>query len=731
MKVLLALSAVAVGKLLRGRETSCPPWTIDGTPAPTSLIGNPLIEEAYPCPVSALLGNSDARLPQWADVKPEHIVPAVDFVVKRADVELKVLEANAAPEWSKLVVPFERLTEPVGRAWVMAKHLESVANTPALRKAIDEANPVITQFNQRLSQSEGLYRAFKELRAGGGNLTRAQKRIVDSQVQQFELGGVGLTGQKKTTFNNIGNEMSDLRTKFNSNMLDAANHWRLVVKNRSMIVGLPVVVAKRAADRFNRVRGGNATWNEGPWMLTSGHGDFAAVMTKARSRKLRKVMLQALLSRGLGGKYDNLPVSWRINELRQQDAQILGFGNYTAESFATKMAKPAQVDRLLGQIKDVVKPRSDAEHVELTAFARQLGFNDTLQRWDVNVFASRLMAQKYAVDHRALRQYFALDNVLTGLFNLTERLFDVQVVELSNTSVSTWDAGIRTFAISRNGTVISNFYLDLWSRNGQKTAGAWFRPLRSHSTSMKTQPLGCIVMNKRRPPPQYPVLMANQEVETLFHEFGHALQHLLTTEPEGMAAGCNNVEWDAIEFPSQFLEYFALNDPWTKGQILRHFRTGGAIPANLTAQWEGARHARHASGLLYQLYLGNLDLQLHARSWEKPESLLQFEDHLYESFNSMPPMNGTCKVCSFSHIFQGGYAAGYYSYKWAQVLSADAFAAFQDAGNNTGAVVALGRKYRDTVLAQGGGAHPLDLFVQFRGREPESEPMLKIEGLVA
>mmetsp|Transcript_3773 Transcript_3773/g.7724 ORF Transcript_3773/g.7724 Transcript_3773/m.7724 type:complete len:507 (-) Transcript_3773:78-1598(-) len=503
----------------------------------------------------------------------------------------------------------------------------------------------------------------------------------------------------------------------------------MVLFKKSEVAGLPLVAKRRAAARYNREKpGGNATAEKGPWKLAFGI-DVGSVLRFATNREVRKRVLTAVVAKASSGKNDNRKVAFEMLRKRQQVARFLGFQNYTALSLSTKMARRPEISQLLGEIKSAAWDKATVELQELQEFATSLGFVGKLEAHDVPHYTGKWYKKKHAIDFLKIAQYLELDNIMKGMFELTERLYGVTIDEAPANSTQIWDPTIRFYRLRRNSTTIAHAYFDLFSRPGQKQAGAWHKPMRVRSALLGSIPLSGIVMNKRRVGAG-PVLMFPREVVTLFHEWGHALQAMMTTQKEGMAAGSNNVEWDAIEFPSQFMQDFAFNDPWTWERIARHHSTGEVMPANLKQAFETATKARVGLSVLVRVYSARLDLQIHERDWASVEELSGFQTQLYSEATMAPDVPGRCPVCGFRHIFAGAYAAGYYSYRWAEVLSSDAFGAFQEAGlSNSTAVRSLGQRFSATVLADGGGVHPRDLFRQFRGRDPKSGAMLRLYGL--
>jgi oligopeptidase A len=443
---------------------------------------------------------------------------------------------------------------------------------------------------------------------------------------------------------------------------------------------------------------------------------------------------RAYLARAGAPPYDNTPLVSEILALRHEKARLLGYPNHAAVSLAQKMAgSVGAVDALHERLLEVALPAARCEFAELESFAHQAGQREPLAHWDIAFWAERLRESRYAFTEEALRPYFSLDRVLEGLFALCQRLFGIRV-RRADGDAPVWHADVRFHVIEdESGRPLAQFYLDPYSRPANKRGGAWMADCiqRSRTATGLRLPVAHLVCNGTPPSGGVPSLMTFREVETLFHEFGHGLQHMLTTVDYRDAAGIAGVEWDAVELPSQFMENWCLHRPTLEGLAI-HYETGEVLPEALFEKLKAARTYRSGSAMLRQLQFGMTDLALHAGDDANPRSPFEIERAIVARTSLLPPLPETRFLCSFSHIFAGGYAAGYYSYKWAEVLSADAFAAFEEAGlDDAAAVAATGRRYRATVLAQGGSRHPLEIFREFRGRDPDPSALLRHHGLLA
>ena len=668
------------------------------------------------------------RLPPFESLRTSHIEPAIRALVDKVVIGLSDLEANVTPTWSGTIAALDALTEPLFTAWGVVQHLMGVQNSPELRAAHDAVQKDVVQVSMRVAQSEPIYRSMLALRNGSAfrELDAAQQRIVTGALREAELSGVGLSGAPKQRFEQIELELAELATRFMNNVLDETKAFSMVLTTREEIAGLPPTLLAATAQGEN---------GAGPWNITLDAPVFLPFMEHSQRRDLRERLYRAQITRASSGERDNLPLVENILRLRQEKAEILGRSSFAEVSLASKMAPGvAAVDKLLAELRDAALPRARAELEELTVYAREKSGDAGLELslWDVPFWAERLREERYAYSDEELRPYFSLPNVLEGLFATAKRLFEVEV-RPANGDVSVWDPSVRYFRVmDANGREVASFYLDPYSRPANKRGGAWMDVAlsrRRRDDGTVRLPVAYLVCNMTPPVGDKPSLMTFREVETLFHEFGHGLQHMLTEVDYAGAAGINNVEWDAVELPSQFMENWCYTQDTMKA-LARHYVTGAPLPQILFDKIVAARHYRAGSATLRQVYFATVDLALH--SAPRGMSVLDLQRSVAEQNTVLPLLPEDRFLCSFSHIFAGGYAAGYYSYKWAEVLSADAFAAFRERGlDDPNAVLATGRRFRSTVLALGGSRHPMDVFREFRGREPSTRPLLEQTGLVS
>jgi oligopeptidase A len=680
-------------------------------------------------------------LPPFDAIKPEQVEPAFAELLTKLEAELAQLEANVQPTWSGLVEPLDRLNDPLRWSWGVVGHLMGVKNSPELRQAYENAQPKVVQFWNKLSQSKPLYEAFKALHQSQdwNQLQPAQQRIVESAIKDAELSGVGLEGEQKERFNAIELELAELGTKFSNHVLDATKAFSLTLTTKAEIDGLPPSLLSLAAQAARAEGAENATPENGPWRITLDFPSYFPFMQHSTRRDLREKIYRASISRASSGELNNYPLIERILELRKEQASILGFNSYAELSLAKKMAPNVDaVEALLEELRLASYDAAIKDLEELKAFAASKNAPEAndLKHWDISFWSERQREEKFAFNAEELRPYFPLPQVLDGLFSLAKRLFSVTITAADGTA-PVWQEDVRYFQVAdETGNPIAYFYLDPYSRPAEKRGGAWMDEciVRAKTIEVGTEitrlPVAYLVCNQTPPIDGKPSLMTFMEVETLFHEFGHGLQHLLTKVDYPRAAGINNIEWDAVELPSQFMENWCY-DRNTLFNMAKHYETGEPLPEHYYQKLLAARNYMSGSATLRQIHFSLLDIELHDRYQPgDKENVTDVRSRLAKTTTVLPPLPEDAFLCAFNHIFSGGYAAGYYSYKWAEVLSADAFAAFEEAGlENESAITNTGKLFRETVLALGGSQHPMEVFKAFRGREPNTEALLRHTGL--
>jgi oligopeptidase A len=682
-------------------------------------------------------------LPPFEAIKPEYVVPGMTQLLAELDEELATLEAKVTPTWSGLVEPLDHLRDRFSWSWGVLGHLMGVKNSPELREAYETVQPQVVQFSNKLSQSQPIYKAFKALREGNewSSLEPAQQRIVEAAIRDAELSGVGLEGEKRERFNAIQLELAELSTKFSNNVLDATKAFSMTLTSKEEVDGLPPSLLSLAAQAARAAGEEGATAENGPWRITLDFPSYFPFMQHSTRRDLRKKLYKALVSRASSGELDNTPLIERILELRKEKAMLLGFNSYAEMSLASKMAPDVEaVEKLMEELRRASYDAAIKDLEELKAFAAAKGAAEAndLKHWDISFWAERQREEKFAFSAEELRPYFPLPQVLDGLFGLVKRLFGITVTAADG-QAPVWHEDVRYFQIAdETDTPIAYFYLDPYSRPAEKRGGAWMdecigrAKITENGTTTTRLPVAYLVCNQTPPVDGKPSLMTFNEVETLFHEFGHGLHHMLTKVDYPGASGINNVEWDAVELPSQFMENWCYDRPTLMG-MAKHYETSEPLPEHYYQKLLAARHYMSGSGILRQLHFSCVDIELHYRYIPGgDETPADVRNRIAKTTTVLPPLPEDAFLCAFGHIFAGGYAAGYYSYKWAEVLSADAFAAFEEVGiDSEEAIASTGKRYRDTVLALGGSLHPMEVFKAFRGREPSTEPLLRHSGLVS
>ncbi len=682
-------------------------------------------------------------LPPFESIKPEDVVPAMTELLTELEQELTNLEATVKPTWNDLVEPLQKLEDRLTWSWGIVGHLMGVKNSPELRKAYNEVQPKIVEFINKLNQSQPLYQAFKNLSNSDSwkDLDSGQKRIVEAAIRDAELSGVALEGEKRERFNTIQLELAELSTKFSNNVLDATKAFSLTLTKKEEVDGLPPSLLSLAAQAARDDGADNATPENGPWRITLDYPSFVPFMQHSKQRELREKLYKAFISRASSEEFNNYPLIERILELRQQKTEILGFNSYAELSLASKMAPSVEaVEKLLQELRGVSYDAAvkDLEELKKFAVSKNAPEANDLKHWDTSFWSERLREEKFSFTAEELRPYFPLPQVLDGLFNLVKRIFGINITAADG-EAPIWHQDVRYFQVSdETNTPIAYFYLDAYSRPAEKRGGAWMdncisraKVVENGETTLRL-PVAYLQCNQTPPVDGKPSLMTFREVETLFHEFGHGLQHMLTKVDYTGAAGINNIEWDAVELPSQFMENWCY-DRSTLFGMAKHYETGETLPEHYYQKLLAARNYMSGSGMLRQLHFALLDIELHHRYQPGgEETVVDVRKRVAETTTVLQPLPEDSFLCAFGHIFSGGYAAGYYSYKWAEVLSADAFAAFEEAGlENEQAIASCGKQFRDTVLALGGSLHPMEVFKTFRGREPNTEPLLRHSGLVA
>jgi oligopeptidase A len=685
-------------------------------------------------------------LPPYDKMEASQVAEAMDRVIATAEKKIDEIEQNLTPTWEGVMQPLEALDLPFSYAWSPVGHLLGVKNSDDLRTAHEAIQPRMVELSLRINQSRPIYDCLKALQAepDWNRLDEAQRRAIEGKVLQAEHAGVGLQGEQKERFLEISRELSRISTKFSNNVLDARKQFELIIEDVGNAEGWPTTLKQVAAQSYNEARtsddskvakdAGEASPDSGPWRITLDYPSFIPFMQHHRVRADRELMYRAQMTLASSGEFDNQELIRETLKLRKEKAGLLGYDSFADLSLSSKMASGVSaVSDMFDSLSAPSKPHADSDLKALAELASESGQTESLLHWDTGFWAERLREKLFDYTDEELRPYFPLSRVLDGLFSLAERLFDVKITRADG-EAPVWHDEVQYFKVADVSTYeqMASFYLDPYSRPSEKRGGAWMAGCldRRIVDGEVRLPVVHLICNGTPPVGDTPSLMGFREVETLFHEFGHGLQGMLTTVDYAEVSGLGGVEWDAVELASQFMENWCYHKETLLG-MTQHVESGEPLPDDLYEKIVASRNFRAGSLMLRQLEFGKTDMLLHS-SFDPNGSETVFDVHRQVSseMSVLQPLEEDCFLCGFSHIFAGGYAAGYYSYKWSEVLSADAFGAFEEAGlTNEAKIRVLGRKFRDTILALGGGRHPMELFKDFRGREPDTKALLLQTGL--
>ncbi|MFM5441414.1 oligopeptidase A [Aeromonas enteropelogenes] len=670
-------------------------------------------------------------LPPFSQIQPEQVQPAVTQAI--ADCKQKIADVLAKQEprtWDSLIAPLEEVNDRLARIWSPVSHLNSVLNSEALRAAHDACLPLLSEFQTYVGQHEGLYQAYRELAESDDfpRLDDAQRKEIQNTLRDFRLSGIGLPAEAQQRYGEIQARLSELASRFSNNVLDATQGWHKLVADEAELAGLPESVLA-AARQMAELKGKQG------WLFTLDIPSYLPVMMYAENRELRAEMYEAFTTRASdqgpnAGKWDNSAIMTELLALRRELAQLLGFANYAELSLATKMAdKTEQVVNFLTDLARRSLSQGKAELEEIRAFAAEQHGQSELAAWDLAYYAEKLKQHKFSISDEQLRPYFPASKVVKGLFEVVKRVFGMKVRE--RLGIDTWHPDVRFYDIfDADDELRGSFYLDLYARE-HKQGGAWMdvclgRRYRRDGSLQK--PVAYLTCNFNGPVDGKPALFTHNEVVTLFHEFGHGIHHMLTRVDVAGVAGINGVAWDAVELPSQFLENWCWESE-ALAFISGHYETGEPLPADLLEKMMAARNFQAAMQMLRQLEFALFDFRLHQEfDPARPDQIPALLDEVRSQVAVMTPPAFNRFQHSFSHIFAGGYAAGYYSYKWAEVLSADAFSRFEEEGIFN---PVTGQSFLRHILEKGGSKEPMELFKAFRGREPRVDALLRHSGIAA
>ena len=668
-----------------------------------------------------LVGSDE--LPPFSAIRAEHIEPAVRTLIAEHRRDLESRLASGADTWDTLVAPLEEMHHRLARTWSPVGHLNAVLNSDALRAAYNACLPLLTAWHTELGQNEPLFQAYsKVLAREGAALNEAQHKLLSNALRDFKLAGVDLPAERKQRFKALMEELATLQANFDEHVLDATNAWHYHTEDERELEGLPQPIVARAA---------NAAQADGKqgWLFSLDPPNYQAILSQAAAEPLRQRFYEAWTTRASdqgpnAGGWDNSTLMEQILARRHELAAIVGFSNYVQYSLATKMARSVgEVHAFLEQLAEKSRPVAEREFAELTSFAGR-----TLNAWDVAYYAEQLKRQRLNVSEEALRPYFPVPRVLDGLFKVAERLYGVRIVERKD--VDRYHPDAQFFDIlNTDGSRRAGFFIDLYARP-KKRGGAWMDECvgRKRIGTAKALPVAYLVCNFMPPGEKQPSLLTHSEVVTLFHEFGHGLHHMLTQVDFPSVAGINGVPWDAVELPSQFMENFAWQ-PQVLPLISGHVDSGEPLPQVELERLLRSRTFQAGMQTVRQLEFALFDLRIHAEYQPAQGGrIAPILNEVRERVAVIKPPAFNRFPNSFQHIFSGGYAAGYYSYKWAEVLAADAFSAFEERGIFDAATA---QRFLHSILERGGSRDAMDAFIEFRGRKPEIEPLLKQLGLAA
>ncbi|EAQ53811.1 oligopeptidase A [Vibrio sp. MED222] len=670
-------------------------------------------------------------LPPFSQIKPEHVKPAVEQVIEECRNKIEqVLEGNTSPSWDNLVAPIDEVDDRLGRIWSPVSHMNSVMNSDELRDAYESCLPVLSEYGTWVGQHKGLFEAYKAIKASEAfsALNQAQQKTITDALRDFELSGIGLPADEQHRYGEISKRQSELGSQFSNNVLDATMGWSKQITDVAELAGMPesALAAAQAAAQAKEQEG---------YLLTLDIPSYLPVMTYCDNQDLRKELYEAYVTRASdrgpnAGKWDNTEIITEQLKLRHEIARMLGFSTYSEKSLSTKMAEtPDQVLGFLNDLAVKAKPQGEREVEELRQFAeKEFGVSE-LNLWDIAYYSEKQKQNLFEISDEELRPYFPESNAVSGLFEVLNRVFGMSVTEREG--VDTWHDSVRFFDIfDATGTLRGSFYLDLYARE-HKRGGAWMDDCRGRRITQSGElqtPVAYLTCNFNKPVGDKPALFTHDEVVTLFHEFGHGIHHMLTQVEAGAVAGINGVPWDAVELPSQFLENWCWEEE-ALSFISGHFETGEALPKGMLEKMLAAKNFQSAMFILRQLELGLFDFTLHTEyDPEVGARVLETLADVKSKVSVLPSLDWNRFSHSFGHIFAGGYSAGYYSYLWAEVLSADAFSAFEEEGIfNT----ETGNRFLNNILEMGGSEEPMELFKRFRGREPQIDAMLRHAGISA
>lgn len=665
-------------------------------------------------------------LPLFSSIEPAQIKPAIEKAIAKCKLEIDEVVASKDYSYANLVLRLEEVDDNLSKMWSPVSHMNSVVSSDELREAHDACLPLLSEYGTWVGQHEGLYNAYVAIKDSNeyANLDEQRQKVIDNAIRDFTLSGVALPSEEKKRYADIQAKLSELSSTFSNNVMDATMGWSKHVTDESMLAGMPESAKDAAAQAAHQkdLQG---------WLFTLDIPSYLPVMLYADNAALREEMYRAYATKASdqgpnAGKWDNTDIIQQTLALRSEIAQLLGFSSYSERSLATKMAE--STDQVTGFLRDLAaksKPQAEKELEEVRAYAKDTHGITELNAWDLPYYSEKLKQEKYTISDEMLRPYFPEDKVLSGLFEVVYRLYGLKIIE--QPGIDTWHKDVRYFTITDSADALrGSFYLDLYAR-AKKRGGAWMDECRVRREKLDGElqlPVAYLTCNFNAPVGDKPALFTHDEVVTLFHEFGHGIHHMLTKMSVAGVSGINGVPWDAVELPSQFLENWCWEED-ALNFISGHFETGEPLPADLLDRMLAARDYQAAMQMVRQLEFSLFDFLLHSESGDNVDVQAILNSVRAEVAVNTPPAFNRFQH-SFGHIFAGGYAAGYYSYKWAEVLSADAYSKFEEDGifNQD-----TGKAFLENILEMGGSRAPMDLFVAFRGREPKVDALLRHSGI--
>lgn len=669
-------------------------------------------------------------LPQFSQINVAEIVESMKQSIEHCKKTIDDAVQSELPSWQSVIAPIDEADDKLSRLWSPISHMNSVVSSDELREAHDACLPLLSDYGTWVGQHQGLYQSYMNIKQSSefDSLSKAQQKVIDNGIRDFTLSGIALSDMDKKRYGKISSRLSELASSFSNHVMDATLAWEKLVTDKSLLSGLPES-ALAAAEQL-----ANSKSLEG-WLFTLDIPSYLPVMTYADNRELREEMYRAYSTRSseLGpnaGEFDNTEIIVETLSLRHEIAILLGFSNYAERSLATKMAQSTtQVTSFLRDLAKRSKPQAQADLAQVKQFAAQHANMTDLQAWDIGYFSEKLKQQEYAISDEQLRPYFPEKQVVSGLFKVVKSLYGIDIIPRDNVDV--WHADVKYYDIvDDSGALRGSFYFDLYAR-AKKRGGAWMdecQVRKKRADGSLQYPVAYLTCNFNGPVGDKPALFTHDEVITLFHEFGHGIHHMLTKIDVAGVSGINGVPWDAVELPSQFLENWCWQ-PEALAFISGHYESGDSLPQDLLEKMLAARNFQSAMQMLRQLELSLFDFCLHEQF--EPNSRVDVKSVLEtvrDEVSVFTPPEFNRFQNSFAHIFAGGYAAGYYSYKWAEVLSADAFSRFEDEGIFNQQV---GADFLHNILEMGGSKEPMELFVAFRGREPNVDALLRHSGIAA